>query len=148
MSGLDLLGADEIPKRTKVTFGLTKHAARDTFALVAGVVGAFVGRKHPVLSFLGASATASNVHAVATGDRSVKNAARRLGRHVVATASSLTLPSHPVIGYMAGAVAADLLLNDEDGGLVGEFVRVTGTDGILDAEFTEVKPTSTALVKR
>lgn len=95
-------------------------------SLGAGAVGALLSRKHPVLGFLGASALASNVHAVAAGDRTWRDAGRRIGKHVMAVAGSLAMPTHPAVGYVAGAVAGDLLIDGEGGGIVEEFAHYAG----------------------
>jgi len=148
ISGLDLLGADvsAAPKQP-LTLG------RGAVAVAAGALGALVFRKHPALGFLNAAALASNVHAVATGEREGKDAVRRMGRHVVATAGSLALPGYPVIGYVAGAIAADLLIDGNGGGIIEEWADYEGvTDtrnrDIIDAEIVDVKPETKALVKR
>jgi len=143
MDGLDLLGA-EAPPRLQMSLG------RTLLALGAGAVGALLIPKHRVLGFLNASALASNTYAIAKKERSFKDAAKRMGRHVVATAGSLAMPNHPAIGYVAGAVAADLLIDGEGGGIIEEWSRYEGArDGdIIDAKFTEGPPqASTALVK-
>jgi hypothetical protein len=148
MNGLDFLGAEVLPKPAPLTWG------RTTLALMSGVVGAIFFRKHPVLAFLNAGALASNIHAVATGDRSVKNAIKRMGRHLVSTAGSLALPNHPAMGYVAGAVAADLLIDDEGGGIIDEWADYEGISrsrqqqrqDVIDAEFIETP--QKALVKR
>jgi len=137
--GFDLLGA-EVPKPAPLSWG------RGALALAAGAVGALLIPRHPVLTFLGAAALASNAHAVAVGDRTFKNAAKRMGRHVVATAGSLALPKYPAMGYVAGAIAGDLLLDGEGGGIIEEWadyegVRTIPSRSVVDAEFTEVKPT-------
>lgn len=145
ISGFDLLGAERAIARP-MSFG------RGALAIGAGLVGALLIRKHPVLAFLNAAALASNTHAVITNDRTVKGAIKRMGRHVVATAGSLALPKHPAMGYVAGAIAADLLIDDEGGGIIEEWadyegVRSTPKKEIIDAKFSEVK-TNNALVKK
>jgi hypothetical protein len=127
---------------------------RGAFALAAGALGAVLVPKHPVLAFLGSAAAASNVHAVAQGDRTWKASVKRMGRHVVATVGSLSVPKHPLLGYIAGAVAADLLIDGEGGGIIEEFTDYEGIGhrapdygDVIEAEFVETN-NNTALVKR
>lgn len=130
--GLDFIGAAPDAKQphplSLVDVGI---------ALAAGAAGAALWRGHRVLGFLGASALGSNAHAVATGRRGWKDAARRLGKHVVATGGALALTSHPAIGYVGGAVAADLLLDGNGGGLLEEFAHYTG---IQETETVKLVP--------
>jgi hypothetical protein len=145
-SGFDLLGA-ELPAVAARPLSLS----RGVVALGAGALGALVFRRHPALAFLNAAALASNAHAVATGDRTTKDAIKRMGRHVVATAGSLALPSYPVIGYVAGAVAADLLIDGEGGGIIEEWARYEDVvdaprEDVIDAEI--VTDNTKALVKK
>lgn len=149
MDGIDLLGAEPVLMARKVSL------SRTVFAGLAGFIAAALTPKHPVLAFIGVGALASNAHAVATGDRTLKQAMRRMGRHVIATAGSLALPPFPLIGYGAGAVAGELLFDGEGGGIIEELLDYEGVtkapaisqDNIIDAEFTEA-PTTKALVKR
>ena len=145
MDGLDLLGADTV---THAPHPLP--ASRGIVAVAAGALGALVWRKHPALGFLNGAALASNTHAVVTGDRDWKDAVRRMGRHIVATAGSLAMPSYPVIGYVGGAIAADLLIDGDGGGIIEEWARYENiVDGdVIDAEIVDVKPETKALVKR
>jgi hypothetical protein len=140
----DLLGA-ETPITPKVMTWM-----RGALALGTGILGAVLIPKHPVLAFLNGAALASNVHAVATGDRKLADAGKRMGRHIVATASSLALPKYPAIGYVAGAIAADMLIDGEGGGIIEEWADYEGirslpkkeasNQKIVDAEFTESQP--------
>lgn len=120
-SGLDILGAEPAG-------GLARPISWPSAAVSvgAGVVGALVSPKHPVLGFLSASALASNAHAVAAGDRTWRDAGRRIGKHVMAVAGSLAMPKHPAVGYVAGAVAGDLLIDGEGGGIVEEWAHYAG----------------------
>lgn len=134
--GLDILGAEPAG-------GLTRPISVPSAAvsLAAGAIGALLSRKHPVLGFLGASALASNIHAVAAGDRTWKNAAKRIGKHVVAVAGSLAMPKHPAVGYVAGAVAGDLLLDGEGGGIVEEWAHYAGVREVPEKiEMIDVTP--------
>lgn len=145
VSGFDVLGA-EVPKKLSLSW------KRTTIALATGALGAVLIKKHPVLAFLGFSAAASNVHAVANGERSVKAAIKRMGRHVVATVGSLSVPKYPAMGYVAGAVAADLFIDDEGGGIIEEWMDYEGIKSslrgdVIDAEFTETKSPGQALQK-
>lgn len=115
---LEMLGAETVRIRPV-------EMTRGNFA--ASVAGGFLGMilwpRHWLLGILGGSALGSNVHAVSTGRRTWKQAARRMGQHVVATAGSLAVPSHPAVAYAAAAVAADLVLDDEGHGLLSEWAH-------------------------
>lgn len=142
--GFDILGA-ELPKRQL-------PVTRTLIALGAGALGAMLVPKHPVLAFLGTAAAASNAHAVVAGERDWKAAVKRMGRHVVATVGSLSVPKYPAMGYVAGAVAADMLIDGEGGGLIEEFTAYEGITSpsrgeVIDAEFTETKSPGVALQK-
>lgn len=140
----DYLGAEEIkPAKPSLT--------RALLAVAAGLVGSRLVPRHPVLAFLGASALASNAHAVATGEKPWQVAVRRMGCHLVATAGSLALPKHPAIGYVAAAIAGDLVLDGKGGGVLEEWMH--GKQKIevsektpIDAEIVETN--SKALVKK
>lgn len=142
--GFDILGA-EVPRRQL-------PVKRTLLALAAGAVGAVLVKKHPVLAFLGTAAAASNAHAVATGERTFKQAAQRMGRHIVATVGSLSVPKYPAMGYVAGAVAADLFIDGEGGGIIEEFtdyegIRSSLRGDVIEAEYTETKSPGVALQK-
>lgn len=142
--GFDILGAEKPPRQIPMK--------RTMIALAAGAIGAVLVKKHPVLAFLGTAAAASNTHAVLAGERTVKQAIQRMGKHIVATAGSLSVPKYPVMGYVAGAVAADLLIDGEGGGIIEEFtsyegIRSTLRGDVIDAEFTETKSPGVALQK-
>jgi hypothetical protein len=144
--GFDILGA-ELPRKLQPL-----PAKRTMIALGAGVLGAVLVKKHPVLAFLGTAALASNVHAVAAGERTFKQAVQRMGRHVVATAGSLSVPKYPAMGYVAGAVAAEMFIDGEGGGLIEEFTDYEGITSrprgeVIDAEFVETKSPGVALQK-
>jgi hypothetical protein len=146
-SGFDLLGA-EVLKAAPRPITWTRSAV----AFAAGALGVLLVPKHPVLTFLGAAAAASNAHAVLAGERTVKEALRRMGKHVVATAGSLSIPKYPGVGYVAGAVAGDLLLDGEGGGILDEFSNYEGfrskpRGDVIDAEFTETKTPGVQLAK-
>jgi hypothetical protein len=145
-SGLDMLGAE--PASLQHSFSWS----RGTIALVAGALGAFVFRRsHPVLAFLDFSALASNTHAVVAKERSWQDAGRRMGRHLIATAGSLAMPKHGLIGYLAGAVGADMLIDGEGGGVIEEWARYTGVGGsgdVIDAEIVEEKPPAAMVAYR
>lgn len=124
-----------------------RHTAvweRSVVSIVAGAIGASLVPSHPVLAFLNTAALAGNTHAVLKKERTVKDAAKRLGQHLVATAGSLAMPSYPAIGYVAGAIAADLLIDGKGGGIVEEMMP-----DVIDAEIVEERPApkTTALVQ-
>lgn len=140
--GFDILGA-EVPKRQL-------PIKRTLIALASGVVGMVLVKKHPVLAFLGTAAAASNAHAVISGERTVTQAIKRMGRHIVATAGSLSVSKYPALGYVAGAVAADMFIDGEGGGIIEEFadyegIRSSLRGDVIDAEFTETKSPGVAL---
>lgn len=140
--GFDLLGAESV--KPALSF------KRMTVALAAGALGAVLVPRHPVLAFMNAAALASNVQAVEEGERTWPQAIKRMGRHIVATAGSLALPTHPGIGYVAGAIAADLFIDHEGGGLIEEWADFEGVStpdpNIIDAEI--VSDNTKALVKK
>lgn len=143
MEGFDLLGAELPPKQMTWTRGI--------LAVAAGAVAATLVPKHPFLAALGAASIASNAHAVAKGERTAKQALRRMGRHVIATAGSLALPKYPAIGWGAGFISSGFILDEEDSLLAewsaSEKSEKKKDDSIIDAEFTE-KPDTKALVKK
>jgi hypothetical protein len=145
MNGFDLLGVEPLRKPT-VSVG------RTALAIAAGAVGAMLAPKHPVLAFLGTAALASNTHAVLKQERSFKDACKRMGRHLVASAGSLALPKYPAMGYIAGAVAGDLLIAGDGGGIIDEWTDYEGIrktpprEDVIDAEI--VSDNTKALVKR
>jgi hypothetical protein len=142
--GFDLLGAEAVKPSLSVK--------RLALAVTAGALGAVLVPKHPILAFFNGAALASNVLAVEEGERSWPDAFKRLGRHLVATAGSLALPKYPGIGYVAGAMAADLFIDREGGGIIEEWADFEGVaptapnDNIIDAEI--VSDNTKALVKR
>lgn len=96
------------------------EAKGDSWAAIAatiagGVAGRFLWRRHPVLGILNGMALAGNVARVATKDITARRAIENVGSHFVATAGSLGLPSHPVIGYVAGAATANLFIRRSEG---------------------------------
>lgn len=143
-SGLDYLGA-ELAAPQPIQFG------RTALALAAGALAAVLSRKHPVLAFLGGAAVVSNTHAVLKGERTWKQAVNRMGKHVVASVASLSVPKYPALGYVAGAVAGDMLLDGEGGGIIEEFADYEGIKSrfkdAIDVEYTETKTPGTALQK-
>jgi hypothetical protein len=145
-NGLDLLGAEAAKPALSMK--------RLTVALAAGAIGAVLVPRHPMLGFLNAAAVASNALAVEEGERTWPQAIKRIGRHIVATAGSLALPAHPAIGYVAGAVAADMLIDHEGGGIIQEWADFEGVapknDNIIDAEIVSdnTQRNEKALVKK
>ncbi len=134
--GLDILGAEPAG-------GMVRQVSLSSTAVSLGVgaLGAFLSKKHPVLGFLGASALASNIHAVAAGDRTWRNAGRRIGKHVMAVAGSLAMPKHPAVGYVAGAVAGDLLIDGDGSGIVEEWAHYAGVRDVPQkVEIVDVTP--------
>lgn len=141
MDGLSLLGADAAVNRPQ--------RQRVTLAVAAAAVSALLFRKsHPVLAAIGGAALASNVHAVATGERSWKVAAKRLGRHAAAAAGSLAMPKYPAIGWLGAAAAANMLIAGEGDGVLDEWVgsakHYWRGGEVIDAEIVEQR----GLVKR
>ena len=141
-NGFDFLGAESVKPSLSMK--------RLTIALATGALSAVLVPKHPMLAFLNGAALASNTLAVEEGERTWPEAIKRMGRHVVATAASLALPKYPAMGYVAGAVAADLLIDNEGGGIIEEWADFEGVpksdDNIIDAEI--VSDNTKALVKR
>lgn len=147
MDGLDLLGAQPAAQPRKMP------RSRFALAVAAGAIGALLVPKHRVLAFLNVAALTSNAHAVVKRERTWKDAVRRMGRHVVATAGALAMPGGAVmrgVGYVGGAVAADLLIDGEGGGIIEEWERyegVTSPKDVIDATVVDVQPQTKALVK-
>lgn len=133
MYAFDLVGA-EPPVRS--------HVRPAVVSLIAGFFGSILWRRHPVLGFLHAVALADNGQALAAGERTWKQAAGDVGKHVVATAGSLALPSHPAIGYVAAAVAADLLVDGRGGGILERMFEHVGLEDVVH-ETVHVKPIRT-----
>lgn len=146
MTGFDYLGAEELELPVKISW------SRSAIAIAAGALAAALAPKHPVLAFFGIAAVTSNTHAVLAGDRTWKAAVKRVGRHVVATAGALALPKYPAMGYVAGAVAGDLLIDDEGGGIIAEWADYEGVRAprprgeVIDVQVVE-QPQTTALAK-
>lgn len=123
--GLDYFGVDE--HGDVLTFA--QRAIRAAAPLGLGTIAAVVLRNsHPVLAFLGVSALTGNVQAVARGERTIKEAALRMGRHAVATAGALAMPSHAWLGYIGGAFAGDLLFDGHGTGIVDEWAHFADVD--------------------
>lgn len=102
----DLIGASVSPDPPRRAASLGAVAV----SIGGGLLGLCLWRRHPVLGLLGGAALAGNAHGLATGERTWKEAARNLATHAAAGTASLHLPSHPALGWIGGAVAADLLL--------------------------------------
>ena len=64
-----------------------------------------------------------NAFGVVVKDRTWQEAGRNVGQHVIATVGSLSIPSHPVMGWFAGAIAGDVLIDGHGGGLLEQWVR-------------------------
>jgi len=146
VSGFDMLGAEELRPSRQISW------TRSAMAITAGAVAAVLVPTHPVLAFLDVAAAVSNAHAVAVGERTVKDAIKRMGRHVVATVGSLSVPKYPAMGYVAGAVAADLLIDGEGGGIIEEIadyegVRSSPRKDAIDVDFVETKTPGQQLVR-
>lgn len=110
MSGLDLLGADTpdtLARRRPLLSG-------SAVALGGGLVGIALSRAHPVLGFLAGSALANNAHAVACGERSPSEAARRVARHATAHVAALAIENHPAIAYVFTTAAFELVLSGNE----------------------------------
>ena len=107
------------------------HVRPAIVSLIAGFFGSLLWRRHPVLGFLHAVALADNGQALAAGERTWKQAAEDIGKHVVATAGSLALPTHPAIGYVAAAVAADLLVDGKGGGVFERMAKHSGFEDVI-----------------
>ena len=129
MNTLEMLGAEE------QTEHLWWHPLAASAA--AGAFGALVWRSHPVLACLLGLSLGRNTYGVVVKERTWQEAVRKFGQHITATAGALALPKHPVVGYLAGAVAGDVLIDGKGGGLLDQWARSLKKD---------VPSTSTALV--
>ncbi len=124
MSSLDFIGATE-------PAAFSDHpVAPLAITIGAGVVGAALWRAHPVLGFLGASGLASNAHGYASSRLTLKQTGVNVGQHLAAVAGSLALGSHPAIGYVAGMLAADLILDGRSTAAANEWTQRSGIAGV------------------
>ncbi len=73
-------------------------------ALAGGAAGIALGSAHPVLGALLGAAVIKNAVDVASGETTSSEAARTLGKHVIATGCSLAAPIAPMVGYGAGVL--------------------------------------------
>lgn len=109
-SGLDCLGAEYAP------MGLRDSKTRFAVAALAGVAGALLWRRHPVLGFVGLASGIDSVRALAEGEISAASAVKRIGRYGIAVASSALLSENVdvtgagFVGFVGGAVVGDALL--------------------------------------
>lgn len=120
MSALMLLGAEEPPKKNPMP------RERSLLAVGAGVLGALIFRKHPVLGFIGAATTAANIHAVYKKDKTPKQAIQRMSQYAVGITGALMLPKHPALAFGAGFIAADALVDDNGDGVIEEWAAYGG----------------------
>lgn len=59
----------------------------------------------------------------------------------MAVAGSLAMPTHPAVGYVAGAVAGDLLIDGDGSGIVEEFAHYAGVrEAPQKIELVDVTP--------
>lgn len=76
-------------------------------ALAGGAAGIALSSAHPVLGALLGAAAVKNAVDVATGESTTGEAARNLGKHMIATGCSLATPFTPMIGYGAGVLVGN-----------------------------------------
>ena len=149
MTGLDVLGAEPITTGNKERNAVIRSVA----SLVVGSLAASMIPKHPVLGFIGASAATYNLVSVAQKETMPRDATRNMLKHAVAITGSLTMKTHPVWGYLAGAIAGNLLLDDlRHDGILDHVMpdnkkKQTEKRDVIDAESFTVEPSSTALVQ-
>lgn len=142
MESLDYFGVDEPTEQ----IALADKVASAALPAAVGAVAALLSRNsHPILAFLGASALVSNTQAVLRGERTPKEAAQRMGRHVIASAAALASPVYPLPAYLAGAFAADLLFDGHGDGVLDEWARYVGID-MNKKVATDAKHENTAIV--
>ena len=130
----DFLGAEEEQPKNPMP------ANRAALTLGAGILGALIFRKHPVLGFIGASTVVANTHAVYQKDKSPREALQRVGQYIVGIAGALALPKHPALAFGAAFIAADALIDGDGGGVIEEWAKYGGV------KLHKEEP-STALVK-
>ena len=104
-----------------------------------GALAAALWRKHWLLAAILGTTIGRNAYGVVIKERTWETAGRNIGSQCVAIAGSLALPSHPAVGYLAGAVAGDVLIDGHGGGLLEQWVKALKGD-------VKVSTTSTALV--
>jgi hypothetical protein len=155
MERFAMLGAVDLAtheKNVKAESSAQTDAWIGTVATLAGgALGAWLGfmypaagKKHPVLAALNGMSLAGNIARAATKEIPVRRAVENVGAHVIATAGSLSLSSHPWIGYLAGAASANLFLRRQDTFLerMDETVlggkKVEEDSNIIDAELVGV----------
>lgn len=106
MSALDLLGADAAPAPTPQQSAWHAMGA----AIVGGVVGLLVTRDHPVVGFVTGYDVGGTLADLRAGRLDREQATRVMGRSALAAVAATSLPVSPVLGYVAGAIAGDMLL--------------------------------------
>lgn len=139
-SGFDLLGVEPQPVAERSATKWRPLAA----AAIGGIAGAVLWRSHPILGHLGGWALGRNIYGLATKERTLPQVGRALGSHAVATAASLSLPAYPVLGYIAGAVASDLLLSGDE----SNFARRVYREERRQVEGHASSPTTALVVAR
>lgn len=130
MNALMLLGAEDMQGKHPWWQPLVA-------SLGGGVLGAVLWRKHWLLATLLGTAAGRNIYGVYVKERDWKDGVRNMGQHLTATAGALALPTHPLVGYLAGAVAGEVLIDGKGNGLLEQWGRALKQD---------VTTTSTALV--
>jgi hypothetical protein len=143
MEGLSLLGVERVPRKPSVAQIFTRYLV----AAGAGALASVYVPSHPVLAAINTAAAVSNTYAAIQGERTWGKAATRMGRHVVATAGALALPVAPVVGWLAGAIAGELIFDGKGGGLLEDFVAADRRGDVIDGELAD-DDNSKALVKR
>ena len=106
MSALDLLGADAPPDAAPQQSAWHAMGA----AIVGGVVGLLMTREHPVVGFITGYDVGGTLADLRAGRLDREQATRVMGRSALAAVAATSLPVSPILGYIAGAIAGDMLL--------------------------------------
>jgi hypothetical protein len=86
--------------------------------IVGGTLAMSAWKAHPVVAFLDGYELGSTAMDVRTGAIDKTEALRRLGRTAIATVATLLLPVPGLFGWLAGAIAAQVVIPDGDRTLV------------------------------
>jgi len=106
VNGLLVLGADEPPREN--------NSLKLAAGLLGGVLLGALWGKHRALGVLNGFALGNNLSRIWLREISLRRGVENVGAHLVATAGSLALPSHPVIGYLAGALGGSMFIHRDD----------------------------------
>lgn len=94
---------------------LTLKVKRPTvLSVIGGSIGLFAWRAHPILGLLTGIVVSHGIYDFYNQKATSQEVARDLGKHASAVGGALLFGAHPVLGYLAGAIAGQLVLGDKD----------------------------------